>query len=337
MSPGIPVVFGTAMHDLIDDVFVRSFENEDRDIGNDHARFELAALAQHGDRLAFTTDSYVVDPIVFPGGDIGTLAVCGAVNDLAAGGATPLFLRCSVIVEEGLRVDTVHTIAASMALAAHRSNVCIVTGDTKIVERGACDKIFITTAGIGVIPSGIGLDIGAVRDGDVLIVNGYLGDHGATILATRGDLVIDAPIASDSAPLGDLIARLLRAAPGTRFIRAATRGGMASVLSEIAVGSRIAIEIDERATPVRKPVKEFCEILGLDPLYLANGGKFVAAVPPEQATAALCALRAHPLGSDACEIGRAWAGEPGRVTMRMKFGGTRILDRFIGEQLSRSC
>jgi len=322
---------------LIDDVFVRALADEHLDAGSDQARFDLAALARYGDRLAFATDSYVVDPIAFPGGDIGSLAVCGTVNDLAAGGAIPLFLTCSAIVEEGLPVDTLRTIAQSMAITARRAGVRIVTGETKIVERGACDKIFINTAGIGVIPPGIALDVGAVRDGDVLLVNGYLGDHGATILAARGDLVIDAPIESDVAPLGDLIAWLLRAAPGTRFIRDATRGGVASVLNEIAVASQIAIEVDERAMPLRDPVKGFCEILGLDPLYLANEGKFVAAVPPEQAAAALDALCGHPLGYNARAIGRARAGEPGRVTMRTTFGGTRIVDMFAGEHLPRIC
>jgi hydrogenase expression/formation protein HypE len=328
---------GKAMRDLIDDVFVRAFANEHLDVGNDQARFDLAALAQNGDRLAFTTDSYVVDPIVFPGGDIGRLAVCGTVNDLAVGGAIPLFLTCSVIIEEGLPVDALREIANSMAVSARRAGVRIVTGDTKVVERGACDKIFINTAGIGVIRSGLDLRVDAVRAGDVLLVNGYLGDHGATILAARGDLAIDLPIESDCAPLGDLIAQLLRAAPGTRFIRDATRGGVASVLNEIAVASQIAIEIDEAVTPLREPVKGFCEILGLDPLYLANEGKIVAAVPPEEAARALAALRAHPLGFEACAIGSARAGEPGRVTMRTNFGGTRIVDMLVGEQLPRIC
>jgi len=328
---------GKAMRDLIDDVFVRAFANEHLDTGEDQARFSLAALARYGDRLAFTTDSYVVDPIVFPGGDIGKLAVCGTVNDLAVGGATPLYLSCSVILEEGLRVDTVREVAASMAAAARAAGVTIVTGDTKVVERGACDKIFINTAGIGAIRAGIELDITSVRVGDTIVVNGFLGDHGATILAARGDLALDAPIESDCAPLGAPIAALLAAAPGTRFIRDATRGGVASVLNEIALAAGVAIEIDEDATPLRDAVKGFCEILGLDPLYLANEGKFVAAVPPDEAEAALAALRAHPLGRDAVEIGHACAGEPGRVTMRTTFGGTRIVDMLVGEQLPRIC
>jgi hydrogenase expression/formation protein HypE len=328
---------GKAMRDLIDDVFVRAFANGDLDIGADQARFSLAALARDGDRLAFTADSYVVDPIVFPGGDIGRLAVCGTVNDLAVGGAIPRYLSCSVILEEGLSVDTVRAVAVSMSIAAHRAGVTIVTGDTKVVERGACDKIFINTAGIGVIPAGRDLDVRSVRDGDAIIVNGYLGDHGATILAARGDLALDAPVESDCAPLGNLIATLLAAAPQTRFIRDATRGGVASVLNEIALASGVAIEIDEAATPLRDPVRGMCEILGLDPLYLANEGKIVVVVPPAEADAALAALRAHAYGRDAALIGYAGAGERGRVTMRTTFGGMRIVDMLVGEQLPRIC
>jgi len=322
----------------IDDAFVRAFASDHRDIGSDRACFDLAALALYGDRLAFTTDSYVVDPIVFPGGDIGTLAVCGAINDLAADGATPLVLTCSLIIEDGLRVETVHTIATSIARAARAAGVRIATGDTTVVGRGACDKLFITTAGIGVIPAGTALDIGAVRPGDVLIVNGYLGDHGATILAARGDLAGDVPIESDCASLGDLIAELVRAVPRTRFIRnATTGGGVASVLNEIAVAAGVAIEIDEATLPIRVPVKGFCEILGLHPLYLANAGKIVAAVPPDQTEAALAALRAHPLGFDACAIGHVRAGAAGRVTMRTTFGGTRIVDMPACEHVPRIC
>jgi hydrogenase expression/formation protein HypE len=328
---------GKAMRDLIDDVFVRAFANAHLDVGDDQARFDLASLARLGDRLAFTTDSYVVDPLFFPGGDIGKLAVCGTVNDLAVGGATPLYLTCSVILEEGLRVDTVREVAASMAAAARSAGVSIVTGDTKVVERGACDKMFVNTAGIGVIRPGLQLDVASVRVGDSVIVNGYLGDHGATILAARGDLALDAPIESDCAPLADAIASMLAVAPATRFIRDATRGGVASVLNEIALASNVALEIDEDATPLREPVKGLCEILGLDPLYLANEGKFVAVVPPEQTEAALGALRAHPLGRDARPIGRAFPGEPGRVTMRTTFGGTRIVDMLVGDQLPRIC
>jgi hydrogenase expression/formation protein HypE len=328
---------GKAMRDLIDDVFVRAFANEHLDTGEDQARFDVAEFARRGDRLAFTTDSYVVTPIVFPGGDIGKLAVCGTVNDLAVGGAVPLYLTCSVILEEGLRIDTLREIAASMARAACEAGVAIVTGDTKVVERGACDRIFINTAGIGAIRIGRDLDVRSARVGDAILVNGYLGDHGATILAARGDLAIDAPIESDCAPLGGLIADLLAAAPGTRFLRDATRGGVASVLNEIALASNVAIEIDETATPLREAVKGFCEILGLDPLYLANEGKIVAVVPPYEVDAALEVMRAHPFGRDARAIGRVRDGEAGRVTMRTVFGGSRIVDMLVGEQLPRIC
>jgi hydrogenase expression/formation protein HypE len=329
---------GKAMRDLIDDVFVRAFANEHLDTGDDQARFDLSELAQRGDRLAFTTDSYVVTPLVFPGGDIGKLAVCGTVNDLAVGGAIPLYLTCSVIIEEGLRVETLREIAASMAVAAKAANVTIVTGDTKVVERGACDKLFINTAGIGVIRRGVELDVKSARPGDAILVNGYLGDHGATILAARGDLALDAPIESDCAPLGDLIGALLAAAPGTRFVRDATRGGIASVLNEIALASNVAIEIDETLTPLRDPVKGFCEILGLDPLYLANEGKIVAVVPPNEADAALAAMHANAFGRDARIIGAVRGnGQAGRVTMQTIFGGTRIVDMLVGEQLPRIC
>ena len=328
---------GKAMRDLIDDVFVRAFANEHLDTGEDQARFDLAALARHGDRLAFTTDSYVVDPIFFPGGDIGKLAVCGTVNDLAVGGAIPLYLTCSVILEEGLRVDVLREVAASMAAAAREAGVTIVTGDTKVVERGACDRMFVNTAGIGVIRPGLDLDVRSAREGDAIVVNGFLGDHGATILAARGDLAIDAPIESDCAPLAGLIADLLAAAPGTRFVRDATRGGIASVLNEIALASDVAIEIDEALTPLRDPVKGFCEILGLDPLYLANEGKIVAVVPRAETDGAVAALRAHPYGRDARAIGSVRPGEAGRVTMRTVFGGSRIVDMLVGEQLPRIC
>ncbi len=329
---------GKAMRDLIDDVFVRVFANDALRTLDDQARFDLSALTALGDRLAFTTDSYVVDPLIFPGGDIGTLAVCGTVNDLAVGGAIPLYLTCSAIIEEGLAVDTLRDIARSMARAARAANVQIVTGDTKVVERGACDKLFLNTAGIGVIRTGIKLDAAAARPGDVVLVNGYLGDHGATIMAARGDLAIDTPLQSDCAPLAELIDALLLAAPGTRFIRDATRGGIASVLNEIAVASNVAIAIDEANTPLRDAVRGFCEILGLDPLYLANEGKIVAIVPQPEADAALAALRAHPYGADACAIGQiAVNGVRGRVIMKTMFGGSRIVDMLVGEQLPRIC
>lgn len=328
---------GKAMKDLIDDVFVSAFDNAALAPLEDQARFDLSDLARYGDRLAFTTDSFVVDPLFFPGGDIGKLAVCGTVNDLAVGGAQPLYLSCAAIVEEGVEVDLLRRIALSMAMTARAAGVEIVTGDTKVVQKGACDKVFLTTTGIGVIRTGIVLGADRARPGDVVLVNGVLGDHGAAILGARGDMALDSPIVSDCAPLNDLIDVLIAAAPGTRAIRDATRGGVATVLNEIAQASGAAIDIDERATPLREEVRGFCEILGLDPLYLANEGKIVAIVPPEEADGALSAMRTHPLGAAAAAIGEIRSGEPGRVTMRTVFGGNRIVDMLVGEQLPRIC
>lgn len=328
---------GKAMKDLIDDVFVSAFATDTPQALEDQARFDLAALAIHGDRLAFTTDSFVVDPLFFPGGDIGKLAVFGTVNDLAVGGARPLYLSCAVVIEEGLKIEELRRVAQSMAAAARRAGVTIVTGDTKVVQRGACDKLFITTTGVGVIPAGIELAIGGIRPGDGILVNGLLGDHGAAILAARGDLALETEIESDCAPLHGLIDAILKAAPGTRTIRDATRGGIATVLNEMAEASGVAIEIDEAATPLREEVRGFCEILGLDPLYLANEGKIVVAVPPAEIDAALAAMREQPLGTCAMLIGHAHAGEPGRVTMQTAFGGKRIVDMLVGEQLPRIC
>ena len=328
---------GKAMKDLIDDVFVEAFDNPLLAPLDDQARLDLAALTQRGDRLAFTTDSFVVDPLIFPGGDIGKLAVCGTVNDLAVGGAVPLYLSCAVIVEEGVPIDLLRRFARSMAETAREAGVDIVTGDTKIVNKGACDKIFITTTGLGTIRAGLQLSIHSVQPNDVILVNGLLGDHGAAILGARGDLALQSPIVSDCAPLHDLIAILLAAAPGTRFVRDPTRGGVATVLNEIAEAAQVAIEIDEACTPIRDEVRGFCEILGLDPLYLANEGKIVAVVPAEQAEGARDALRAHLLGGAASIIGRVTRGEPGRVTLRTAFGGSRIVDMLVGEQLPRIC
>lgn len=326
---------GKAMKDLIDDVFIEAFGAEGA--LEDQARFDISALAARGDRLAFTTDSFVVDPLVFPGGDIGKLAVCGTVNDLAVGGARPLHLSCAVIVEEGLPVEALRAVARSMAATASEAGVTIVTGDTKVVQRGAADKLFVTTTGVGMIPAGREIGVTRARPGDAILVNGLLGDHGAAILAARGDLALETRIESDCAPLNGLVEALLAAAPGTRFIRDATRGGLATVLNELADASAVSIVIDEASTPLREEVRGFCEILGLDPLYLANEGKIVAAVPPDQSDAAVAAMRAHPLGADAALIGHVQDGRPGRVTMRTVFGGSRIVDMLVGEQLPRIC
>lgn len=329
---------GKAMRDLIDDVFVATFSNPHLNTLEDQARFDLADLATLGDRLALTTDSFVIDPIFFPGGDIGKLAICGTVNDLAVGGAIPLYLTCGMIIEEGMSVDTLRQIVHSMAQTAREAGVQIVTGDTKVVERGSCDKIFINTAGVGVIDKSRQLGSTTARPGDRILVNGYLGDHGAAIMDARGDMCLESPIESDCAPLGGLIEALFRAAPNTRFIRDATRGGVAAVLNEIAESSACGIAIEENKTPIRHEVRGFCEILGLDPLYLANEGKLVMVVPQDEATAALEALRAHPLGADSADIGAILdGGHPGRVHMNTAFGGTRIVDMLIGDQLPRIC
>jgi hydrogenase expression/formation protein HypE len=328
---------GRAMKDLIDDVFVAAFDNDFLAPLEDQARLDLAALATQGDRLAFTSDSYVIDPLFFPGGDIGKLAVCGTINDLAVGGAVPLYLSCAVIVEEGASVEMLRTIARSMAETARGAGVRIVTGDTKVVNKGACDGLFITTSGIGVIRQGLELGAHLARAGDVILVSGTLGDHGAAVVSARGDMAIQTPVESDCAALHEMIGALLARAPGTRCLRDATRGGVATVLNEIAAASGVAIEIDEERLPVREEVRGCCEILGLDPLYLANEGKIVAVVSPEEATQALMALREHPLGKHASAIGIVTAAEPGRVVMRTSFGGRRIVDMLVGEQLPRIC
>jgi hydrogenase expression/formation protein HypE len=328
---------GKAMHDLIDDVFLEVFDNGNQSPLEDQARLRLSDLAALGDRLAFTTDSYVVKPLDFPGGNIGKLAICGTVNDLAVGGAIPLYLSCSVIIEEGLPVETMRTIARTMAATAVKAGVRVVTGDTKVVERGACDKLFINTAGVGVIRAGVDLGVDKARPGDEILVNGLLGDHGAAILNARGDMALTTPIESDCAYLHGLIDTLLTAVPRTRFLRDATRGGLATVLNEIAEASQVGIEIHEDRTPIRSEVKGFCEILGLDPLYLANEGKIVCVVPPEDAEKALAALKSHPLGKAAARIGEVTNHRPGRVVMQTVFGGRRIVDMLVGEQLPRIC
>lgn len=328
---------GKAMHDLIDDIFLDAFDSEGQAPLEDQARMSLADLAAYGDRLAFTTDSYVVQPLEFPGGNIGKLAICGTINDLAVGGAKPLYLSCAVIIEEGLPVETMRMVARTMAATAREAGVKVVTGDTKVVERGACDKLFINTAGVGVIREGLNLGVDQARPGDAILVNGLLGDHGAAILNARGDMKLTTAIESDCASLHELIDILLDAVPRTRFLRDATRGGLATVLNEIAEASQVGIEIQENRTPIRSEVKGFCEILGLDPLYLANEGKVVCVVPPEDAETALAVMKSHPLGTGAAKIGDVNDHRPGRVVMETVFGGRRIVDMLVGEQLPRIC
>ena len=329
---------GKAMRDLIQDVFVAEFQP---DAMEDQARLDPSPHLTDGGRLAFTTDGFVVSPLEFPGGDIGKLAVWGTVNDLAVGGAKPLWLSAAFVIEEGAPVETLRRIAGSMRAAAEAAGVRIVTGDTKVVERGSADQLFITTAGVGVIPPGRDLAARKVRPGDVAIVNGWLGHHGAAILNARGDLALDAPIDSDCAPLNGLMEAALAAAPDLRCARDCTRGGLASALNEIASDAGLGVTIEEGDLPLRQEVRGFCEILGLDPLYLANEGTLVLFAPPEQADAALKAMRAHPVGRESRIIGRAigpdQGGRAGRVVMNTVFGGGRIVDMLVGEQLPRIC
>ena len=323
---------GRAMRDLIEGVLVPAFENPDMDHLEDQARLTLA-----GARLAFTTDSYVVDPLEFPGGNIGDLAVNGTVNDLAVGGAQPLWLSCAMIIEEGLETELLHRIVTTMRAAADEAGVRIVTGDTKVVNRGAADRLFVTTAGVGMLPQGLNLSVRNAQPGDSVIVNGYIGDHGATIMVARDDLALETGLKSDTAALNGLMSVLLRAAPGTRCTRDVTRGGLAAVVNEIAAASACRIELDEASLPVRDAVRGVCEILGLDPLYFANEGVLAAIVPPAEAQAALDAMRAHPLGRDARIVGQCRAAERPQVVLNTSFGGARVVDMLVGEQLPRIC
>lgn len=325
---------GKAMADLICEIFTDVFQPPGSE---DQARLTHAALAEPGAQLAFTTDSFVVSPPVFPGGDIGKIAVCGTVNDLAVGGARPLWLSAAFIIEEGCPFDLLRQVAASMQREAEAAGVRIVTGDTKVVERGAADQVFVTTSGVGVIPAGRDMKAAKIRPGDVAIVNGVLGDHGATILAARGDMALSTDIQSDCQSLAGLLETVLEAAPNTRAARDATRGGVASALNEMAEAAGVSIEIDETALPLRPEVKGVCEVLGLDPLYLANEGTLVLFVPEAEAGVALAAMRGHPAGREAAVIGRAASGPAGRVTMRTLFGGQRLVDTLVGEQLPRIC
>ena len=328
---------GKAMRALIDDVFVGTFGVSGFGAMEDSATLPLAEMVRHGDRLAFTTDSYVVDPLFFPGADIGALAVAGTVNDLAVSGARPLFLSCGMVLEEGLPLETLRRVARSMRRMADQAGVTIVTGDTKVVERGAADKLFINTSGIGVIRAGIAVSAANARPGDTVIVSGGLGEHGVAILIARNLLALEADIESDCQPLHGLVAAILDACPATRCLRDATRGGVATVLNEFASSSGAGIRILERALPMREEVRGACEILGLDPLYLANEGKLVAVVPAPDAGRVLAAMRAHPAGAEAALIGEVTREPAGMVVMETAFGGERIVDMLVGEQLPRIC
>jgi len=332
---------GKAMEELIRTVFVSTFDNAELAHMEDQARFDLATLQQQGNRLAFTTDSYVVDPLFFPGGDIGKLAVTGTVNDLAMGGATPLYLSCGFIIEEGLPIDTLRQVAQSMQATAAQAGVSIVTGDTKVVHKGACDKLFINTAGVGVIPQGVNISASGAQPGDVILINGYLGDHGAAIVDARGDLALHNSIQSDCQPLNDLVQKMLTICPDIHCMRDATRGGLATVLNEFAQASHCSMQVDETRLPIRSEVRGMCEILGLDPLYLANEGKLVAVVPASAANELINAMQQHPAGRHSAIIGQVQAlpnakAKPS-VLMTTGFGSQRIVDRLVGEQLPRIC
>lgn len=328
---------GKAMRDLIEDVFVGTFDNDDLNKLEDQARFELADLQAQGQKLAFTTDSYVVDPVEFPGGDIGTLAVNGTVNDLAVSGAIPKYLSCGMILEEGLEVELLRRIVTSMRQAADEAGVTIVTGDTKVVPKGKGDKIFINTTGIGVITAGVDISAENCKPGDKIIVNGFVGDHGAAILNARGDLALDVELETDCQPLHGLVQAMLEVCPELHAVRDASRGGVATVLNEFAESSEVSIRLFENKIPVRDEVRGVCEILGLDALYFANEGKLVAVVPGDKADAVLDVMQSHPAGEGSAIIGEVIEGYAGRVLVQTGFGGERILDMLVGEQLPRIC
>jgi len=323
---------GTLTTQLLERIFYPAFANPILDRRDDQAVLDLP-----GARLAFTTDSYVVTPLFFPGGDIGRLAVNGTVNDLAMSGARPLYLSAGFILEEGLPLDDLRQIVLSMRVAAQEAGVQVVTGDTKVVGKGSGDKVFINTSGLGLVPPGVLISADRARPGDAVLLSGTVGDHGMAIMSRRESLGLEGTIASDTAPLHDLVACMLEACSDLHTLRDPTRGGVAATLHEIAGRARVGIELDEEAVPVREDVRGACEILGFDPLYVANEGKLVAFVPGEAAERVLAAMRAHPRGQEAVRIGRVTDEHPGRVLVRTGIGGRRILERPYGELLPRIC
>ena len=323
---------GRAMAQLIREVFARALANDYLAQGDDGARLGHAA-----GRLVVATDAHVVSPLFFPGGDIGCLSVHGTINDVAVMGARPLYLAASFVLEEGFPLADLARIVASMGDASREAGVPVVTGDTKVVERGKADGVFITTTGVGELRDGIDCAGANARPGDAVLLSGPIGEHGMAIMACREHLAFDAPIVSDTAALHGMIDSLLDAAPGMHAMRDATRGGIGAALNEIAQQSGVGIEIDEATIPVRAPVEAACELLGLDPLYVANEGRLLAICPPELATDALRALRAHPLGADAARIGRVIEDPHRFVQMRTRLGGRRIVDWLHGDQLPRIC
>jgi len=324
---------GKASAALVDAVFVEAFANPLLESLGDGAVIALPS----GERMAMSTDSFVVQPIRFPGGSIGELAVHGTANDLAMAGAVPSWVSAAFVLEEGFPIAELKEIVADMAAAAAAAGVQIVTGDTKVVPKGAADGLFITTAGVGMIPAGRELSAGAVCPGDKVLLSGSMGDHGMAVMLARGDLAIEADIHSDTAAVSELVEVLLEAAPSTRWLRDPTRGGVGTVCNELAQAANVGVVLDEQRLVVRPMVSGACEMLGIDPLYVANEGKFVAVVAPAEAGAGLAALRSHPLGAEAAEIGEITQEPVAAVVLRTSFGGTRIVDMLVGDPLPRIC
>jgi len=319
------------MHDLIAKTFVGALNNPILNTADDSAVFELKG------RIAFTTDSYVVNPIFFPGGDIGRLAVCGTVNDLSTTGATPRYLSLSFIIEEGLLIADLERIVDSIRQAALEAGVIVVTGDTKVVNRGGADRIFVNTSGVGIIPEGANISGSNARAGDIIIVSGTIGDHGIAIMSQREGLKFGTAVPSDCAPLNGLVADMLAVSSNIHCLRDPTRGGLATTLNEIAQQSRIGMRIDEGTVPVNRTVLSACEMLGFDPLYVANEGKMVSVVAPQDAEEVLAAMKRNRYGSQAAIIGEVRSEHPGRVVMKTRLGASRIVDVLVGELLPRIC
>ena len=323
---------GRLTHRLIQDLFLPSFKNQWLEPLHDGAVFSI-----NDTKLAFSTDSFVVNPIFFPGGDIGSLAVHGTVNDLAMCGARPLYLSAAFILEEGFPIEQLERVVQSMRSAAEAADVSLVTGDTKVVDRGKGDQIFINTSGVGAVIPGVNVHPGRAQVGDRILINGPIAMHGMAIMSVREGLAFETQITSDSAPLNELMTAIVSECPNIHVLRDPTRGGITSALSEIAESSSVGIRIEEAALPLTEEVKGACEILGLDPLYVANEGKLLALVAAADAERALAAMRAHPLGAGAAVIGEVVSSHPGYVTMKTRVGGSRVVDMLSGEQLPRIC
>jgi hydrogenase expression/formation protein HypE len=329
---------GRLTAELVCRLFVPAFENPVLSALEDQAVVSVPGVTgTDGSRLAFTTDSFVVRPIFFPGGDIGRLAICGTVNDLAVGGAQPLYVAAAFILEEGLPLSDLRRLTESMRLACDEAAVTLVAGDTKVVDRGKGDQVFITTSAVGLVPPGRNLSIRNARPGDQVLISGTIGDHGVAILSAREGLEFETTLESDCAPLAGLAQTLLETCPAVRLMRDPTRGGVSSALNELAAASQVGVQLWEDRLPIRPEVQAACEILGLDPLYVANEGKLLAVVPAEHAERAVAALRSHPLGQAAEIIGQVLADHPGMVTLRSRIGGQRIVTMLAGEQLPRIC